>query len=490
MDDFLREMPKAELHLHLEGSVEPETLHELDPATSVDDYRSLYRYSDFDAFLKAFGAVGKRLRTPEDYALITRRLLDRLASQNVRYAEIIVAAGVVLWKQQDFASIFDAIHATAQNSPVKVRWILDAVRQFGVEPARRVAEWAAERQDRGVVAFGIGGSEERGPADWFGDVFAFAKSAGLHLTAHAGESIGPESVWAALKLGVERIGHGIRSIEDPALVAHLRERQIPLEICITSNLVTGVVRRLEDHPVRRLFDAGVPITLNTDDPAMFGCTLVGEYELAARSFGFSEPELQAIAENSLRYRFGALPAADFKIETERLILTTWNPEDLEAFRPIATDPEVMRYISGGASWPEERIRLFVQRQIEIYRAYGHCRWKLIDKASGEMAGFCGPGWYKANRYPEIGWWLARRFWGRGLASEAAVAALRDAFERVGLERVISVAMVENRASQRIMEKVGLEFETEFESEGFRLVRYAINRGRYQRLADARRSTIA
>ncbi|HUA61112.1 MAG TPA: GNAT family N-acetyltransferase, partial [Verrucomicrobiae bacterium] len=257
-----------------------------------------------------------------------------------------------------------------------------------------------------------------------------------------------------------------------------------------SNLVTGVVKRLEDHPVRRLFDAGVPITLNTDDPAMFGCTLVGEYELAARSFGFSEPELQAIAENSLRYRFGALPAADFKIETERLILTTWNPEDLEAFRPIATDPEVMRYISGGASWPEERIRLFVQRQIEIYRAYGHCRWKLIDKASGEMAGFCGPGWYKANRYPEIGWWLARRFWGRGLASEAAVAALRDAFERVGLERVISVAMVENRASQRIMEKVGLEFETEFESEGFRLVRYAINRGRYQRLADARRSTIA
>jgi aminodeoxyfutalosine deaminase len=303
MDDFLAEMPKAELHLHLEGSVEPETLHELDPTTPVEEFRALYSYADFDAFLRAFGAIGKRLRTPADYAHITRRLLERLAAQNVRYAEIIVSAGVVLWKGQEFAPIFEAIRQAAEGSPVEVRWILDAVRQFGVEPARQVAALAAERIGQGVVAFGIGGSEARGPAEWFTEVFAFARQAGLHLTAHAGESMGPESIRAALALGAERIGHGIAAARDPALMEELKARDIPLEICITSNLVTGVVKRLEDHPVRRLYNAGVPITLATDDPAMFGCTLTGEYRLAAASFGFKERELRGIAENGFRYAF-------------------------------------------------------------------------------------------------------------------------------------------------------------------------------------------
>ena len=307
MDDFLLEMPKAELHLHLEGSVEPETLHELDPATPLEKLRALYSYTDFDAFLKAFGAVGKRLRGPRDYALVTRRLLERLEAQNVRYAEIMLAAGVVLWKNQEFAPIFDAVCEGASGSPIQVRWILDAVRQFGVEQAMEVAKLAAARMDRGVVAFGIGGSEDHGPAAWFTGVFAYAKSAGLRLTAHAGESMGPESVWAALQLGAERIGHGIAAIQDPRLMRQLRERDIPLEISITSNLVTGVVKRLEDHPVRRLFDAGVPIVLNTDDPAMFGCTLVGEYQLAARRLGFSETQLRGIAENGFRYAFRNIP---------------------------------------------------------------------------------------------------------------------------------------------------------------------------------------
>jgi aminodeoxyfutalosine deaminase len=309
MDDFLAQMPKAELHVHLEGSVEPETLHELDPATPVEQFRGLYSYPDFDAFLRAFGAVGKLLRTPADYAHVTRRLLERLAAQNVRYAEIIVAAGVVLWKGQDFGPIFEAIREAAEGAALEVRWILDAVRQFGVEPAMRVVELAAERADQGVVAFGIGGSEVRGPAEWFTKVFACAREAGLHLTAHAGESMGPESVRAALDLGAERIGHGIAAANDPDLMEHLRERGVPLEICITSNLVTGVVQRIEDHPVRRLFDAGVPITLATDDPAMFGCTLTGEYRLAAERFGFTQAELRSIAENGFRYAFDRRPAA-------------------------------------------------------------------------------------------------------------------------------------------------------------------------------------
>jgi adenosine deaminase/aminodeoxyfutalosine deaminase len=303
MDDFPLDVAKSELHLHLEGSVEPETLYELDPATSIEEYRALYHYTDFDAFLRAFGAVGKRLRTPADYGLITRRLLERLEAQNVRYAEIMIAAGVVLWKQQEFAPIFDAVRAAAGESGVQVRWILDAVRQFGVEPAMQVAALARDRADQGVVALGIGGSEERGPAGWFQDVFAFASNAGLHLTAHAGESMGPESIWAALALGAERIGHGIAAVRDEALMRHLREHDIPLEICITSNLVTGVVQRIEDHPVRRLFEAGVPIVLNSDDPAMFGCSLAGEYRLAAEQFGFTEAELRQVAENGFRYAF-------------------------------------------------------------------------------------------------------------------------------------------------------------------------------------------
>jgi aminodeoxyfutalosine deaminase len=303
MDDFLRQLPKAELHLHLEGSVEPETLYELDPSTPIEELRALYQYADFDAFLKAFGAVGKRLRTPADYGLIARRLLERLAGQNVRYAEIMIAAGVVLWKGQEIGPIFDAIVEAAQGSEVETRWIFDAVRQFGVEAAMQVAEWAAERQDRGVVAFGIGGSETRGPAEWFKEVFAFARREGLRLHAHAGEGTSPQSIWSALEIGAERIGHGISAVEDEALMLHLRERGIPLEICVTSNLVTGVVRRVEDHPVRRLFDAGVPIVLATDDPAMFRCSLVGEYELVVREFGFGEAEVRGVVENGFRYAF-------------------------------------------------------------------------------------------------------------------------------------------------------------------------------------------
>jgi adenosine deaminase/aminodeoxyfutalosine deaminase len=303
MDDFARTMPKAELHLHLEGSIEPETLHELDPSTPLEEFRALYQYANFDAFLLAFAAVGKRLRTPRDYALITRRLLQRLATENVQYAEIIVAAGVALWKGQEFPPIFDAIREAARGSPVEVHWILDAVRQFGKEHVRKVAELAAERVNDGVVAFGIGGSEERGPAEWFGETFAFARAAGLRLTAHAGESMGPESIRAALALGAERIGHGIAAARDESLMRELRRRNIPLEICITSNLVTGVVKRLEDHPVRILYDAGVPLTLNTDDPAMFGCTLASEFDLARRAFGFSQAELRGIAENAFRYAF-------------------------------------------------------------------------------------------------------------------------------------------------------------------------------------------
>lgn len=295
--------PKAELHLHLEGSVDLATMRTLAPDLTPEALQELYRFSDFRGFLQCFKRVVDRLQTPEDYALITRRLLERLEAEHVEYAEITLSAGVVLWKKQDFAPVYSAVRDAALESPVKVRWILDAVRHFGVEHAMQVAQLAAERVDDGVVAFGIGGDEVRGPAEWFTEVYRNAREQGLRLTAHAGESAGPESIWAALRIGAERIGHGIRAIEDPELLRYLREQDIPLEVCITSNVVTGVVACLEEHPVRRIYEAGVPIILNTDDPALFGATLSGEFALAATRFGFSDSELRQIATNGFEYAF-------------------------------------------------------------------------------------------------------------------------------------------------------------------------------------------
>jgi adenosine deaminase/aminodeoxyfutalosine deaminase len=297
------ELPKAELHLHLEGSVTQETMRLLAPDLSEDEIRARYSFGNFAGFLECFGWVVKRIRTPEDYALITRQLLADLERQNVRYAEITLSAGVVLWKKQEFGPIYDAVQRAARSSPVEVQWNVDAIRHFGVEHVMQVAELAAERVGDGVVSFGIGGDEARGPAEWFTDVYRFAHEKGLRLTAHAGEAAGPESVWRALELGAERIGHGIRSVEDSALLKHLRDRDIPLEISITSNVATGVVASLAEHPVRRIYDAGVPIVLNTDDPGIFGTTLEREYEIAATAFGFSDAELQQIAGNGFRYAF-------------------------------------------------------------------------------------------------------------------------------------------------------------------------------------------
>jgi RimJ/RimL family protein N-acetyltransferase len=166
------------------------------------------------------------------------------------------------------------------------------------------------------------------------------------------------------------------------------------------------------------------------------------------------------------------------LKTPRLILDGWKSSDWTAFRPIAQDVEVMRYITGGTPWSEEQIRGFVDRQVKLYAERGFCRWRLVEESSGEPIGFCGVGFWRDGLEPEIGWWLARRFWGRGLATEAARCALQDAFERVRLERVISVAAVDNLASLRVMEKLGLKLECEFEGEGMRLVRYAIERDRY------------
>ncbi len=177
--------------------------------------------------------------------------------------------------------------------------------------------------------------------------------------------------------------------------------------------------------------------------------------------------------------------------SERLVLSSWEPGEWTLLRPIATDPEVMRYINGGMPWTDDEIRGFVDRQVRCLAERGFCRWKLTERATGEMIGFCGVGYWRDALDPEIGWWLARHRWGCGFASEAAVFALQDAFERTALERIMSIAMPANTASRRIMEKLGLTFECDFDSGGVQLVRYAIHRSEYEsrygrRLADCGR----
>ena len=293
--------PVAELHLHLEGSVEVDTLLELDPTLTREEIARATSYTDFEGFIQSYIWVNRKLNFPQHYGLIAKRLFERLATEGVTYAEVTISAGVILWKQQDFPPIYQAVQHEACVSKVKVRWILDATRQFGVHAAKPVFDLAAERLSEGVVAIGLGGFEAGGPARWYADLYKEARDRGLRLLCHAGETTDATSVWEALEIGAERIGHGIRAIEDPLLVAHLAEKKIPLEICITSNVRTGAVASLQDHPVRRLYDAGVPIILNTDDPALFDCTLTSEYELARREFGFTDAEIEELIGNSFLY---------------------------------------------------------------------------------------------------------------------------------------------------------------------------------------------
>jgi adenosine deaminase/aminodeoxyfutalosine deaminase len=302
-------MGSAEIHLHLEGTVDRETVMMLDPCVSRSTVDAAWGFTTFSGFIECFKFVAQRIRGPKDYALITRRMIEQLAQQGVSYAEVTLGAGVVLWRGFDFRSVWRAIREAQREAeqqwPAKVLWHLDAIRQMGTDHVMQVARLATDYVGDGAISFGIGGDEVAGPAIQFRDAYRYARDAGLRLTAHAGETDGPESVKAALEIGAERIGHGIRAVDDPDLLRRLRDEQIPLEVCISSNVRTGAVAALKDHPVRRLFDAGVPITLNTDDPGLFDCDLEGEFRCAREVFGFTDTELAGIRRNAQRFAFGA-----------------------------------------------------------------------------------------------------------------------------------------------------------------------------------------
>ncbi len=218
---------------------------------------ALYRYEDFPGFLLAFKNITEHLRTPDDYELITYRLMQRLKEENVLHAEVYVSVGVCLWRKQDFAAIFEGLDRGrargARDFGVSLLWIFDAVRQFGAEAAQKVFELAVRYHDRDVVGIGIGGDEQKAPPELFRDAYAWSADHGLRLTAHAGETGPPESIWGALNLRVERIGHGLTAFHDPDLVEELAQRQVPVEICLTSNFRTGLCPNLADHPAKNYF---------------------------------------------------------------------------------------------------------------------------------------------------------------------------------------------------------------------------------------------
>ncbi len=308
---LIRSLPKAELHLHLEGSVTPATLVELrsrhGKESPLAEAEALYQYKDFLGFLMAFKTLTEYLQTPDDYELIVYRLMEQLKAENVLHAEVYVSVGVCLWRKQNFEAIFEGLERGRARGErdfgISVLWIFDAVRQFGAGAAQEVFELAAKFRDRNVVAVGIGGDEQKAPPELFRDSYAFAAAQGLRLTAHAGESAGPESIWGVLNLGAERIGHGLTAYQDPELIGELATRQIPVEICLTSNLRTGCCGKIADHPVRRYFDQGLMLMLNTDDPAMFSTSLTKEYELAQSEFGFTDEHLRELARNSFEASF-------------------------------------------------------------------------------------------------------------------------------------------------------------------------------------------
>ena len=308
---FIHTLPKAELHLHLEGSVTPQTLVELrrrhGRESTLAEAEGLYGYKDFLGFLMVFKTLTDDLETPDDYELITHRLTEQLKAENVLHAEVYVSVGVCLWRQLEFGAIFEGLERGRRRGEkdfgVSLLWIFDAVRQFGPDKAQSVFELAAKYRDRNVVGIGIGGDEQKGPPELFREQYAYAADQGLRLTVHAGENAGPESIWGALNLGAERIGHGLTAGQDQELIEELAKRQIPIEICLSSNLRTGCCAKISDHSVRRYFDQGLMLTLNTDDPAMFGTSLTHEYELAQSEFGFTDEHLRELARNSFEASF-------------------------------------------------------------------------------------------------------------------------------------------------------------------------------------------
>jgi adenosine deaminase len=315
LTEFATRMPKVELHVHLEGSILPRTLYQLAmrnnihlPGQNETALATLYQFQDFNQFLESYVTITSCLRTPDDYQLIAYEYGRECARQNIRYAEVTFT--IVTNTQMTglpWQTILQALNAgrdlAHQEFGVWWQWIFDIGRNFPDTQAEVLGIVQAAK-DRGVVALGLGGSEDDFPPELFRDTFMRAEQSGLHRVPHAGEIAGPESVWSALQLlHAERIGHGVRSIEDPTLVYYLRENTIPLEVCPTSNIRLNVYPDYAHHPLRKLWESGLCVTIGSDDPPMFGTDLNHEYQHLVQDFGFARDELQRLSLNGIQASF-------------------------------------------------------------------------------------------------------------------------------------------------------------------------------------------
>ena len=320
-------LPKAELHLHLEGSIRPEIAVRLAArhgvALSEDEVRHRYDYGNFAEFLEAFKWVTSFLKTPDDFAVLGNDVAQQLIDQHVRYAEVTLSVGVMLLRKQNPQANFEALlQATAPfENELRLNWIFDAVRQFGADAAMQVVQWANTCRSSRIVAFGIGGDELSIPTREFRRIYHAATDCGLRRLIHAGEIGGVDKIREAVELlDVDRIGHGIAAIHDSALMDLLSARRIALEVCPASNVRTGALAHqlgqtcatLRSHPLPRLLRHGIPVVLSTDDPSMFHVTLTEEYA-NAQSMGLSETELRRLANDSFEFSFLA--------PDERMLLT-------------------------------------------------------------------------------------------------------------------------------------------------------------------------
>lgn len=313
----LRTLPKTDLHLHFQGAVRVTTLRDLaskhgcDLPPGLDGDR--YTWKDFYDFIQQYGNVCNALRDPSDYARVAVEICEDLAPQGVRYAE------VTLTTRDDapVSAALDGFDEGFDRFGVRCALVLDHVRGFPIEYAERLLEVAQRYRDRGVVAIGLGGPEAQS-GEPVAAVFRKAIDAGLHSVPHAGEAMGPASIREALDLlGAERLGHGFRVLEDGALTDEVRERGIPLEVCPTSNVATRIVDTLDNHPLPRLIDAGLTVTLNSDDPAMFNSPVLGEYDVARNIFGMPDEALAALARAGVQASYadgGTKQAMDRDIE--------------------------------------------------------------------------------------------------------------------------------------------------------------------------------
>ncbi len=329
---FLGAMPKAELHVHLEGSIRPGTLldlaqrhhrMELLPGDNLDTLQRWFAFTDFPHFVQIYMAISALLLEPEDFAAITYACGEEMALQNIRYREITFTPFThthLLGKALAIGDILEGLEQgrrrAAADFGVEMRWVFDVPRNAafgGTErydplPAEETLRYALRGRDQGVIGLGLGGYEVTAPPRPFAHAFHEAKEAGLLSLPHAGETLGPDSVWGALEeLGADRIGHGVRAMEDPALLAALKERQIPLEISPTSNVRLHVYRRLAEHPFPHLDRMGLLVTVNSDDPPLFNTTLTREYAALALEFGYGRADLARVARNA--FACSAAPAA-------------------------------------------------------------------------------------------------------------------------------------------------------------------------------------